>query len=129
MINWPGGCPARFGNRDRRPAISVHCTNGAGQPGGDLLTVSLRSETHRLILYHTGRGELYDHREDPFEHRNLLRPRMAVSEQSLPRQALELLDQVPDMAPPKGLGDLPVGLETPFRAWSGDAKSDAVPLY
>ncbi len=106
----------------RGPAISVHCTDSSGAPGGDLMSVSLRNKTHRLILYHTGLGELYDHRTDPFEHRNLLRPRQLISAQELPPDALELIDHVPDMVPPKTLEDLPDDLPTRFRAWSKDGK-------
>lgn len=116
---WPviGGQPSH------KPAISMHCTDGTGAPGGGRISASLRSQTHRLILYHTGRGELYDHRNDPFEHHNLLKPRRAVIDQDLPPEAMELLKHVPDAVAPKTLKDLPKELPTAHRAWSGSGPS------
>jgi arylsulfatase A-like enzyme len=37
------------------------------------LAISLRTRRHRFIRYRNGAVELYDHAEDPFEHRNLAR--------------------------------------------------------
>ena len=57
--------------------------------------LSVRSKTHRLIMYWNNDMELYDHRVDPFEHNNLLFEPTNDDLDSYEPILTELLDQMP----------------------------------
>lgn len=71
--------PEQFEGQDLTPALSGnalardHATAvwGTGFDDAPRLSMTARSDTHRYILYWDGSEELYDHRTDPWEHRNL----------------------------------------------------------
>ena len=55
------------------------------------LAMTARSATHRYILYWDGSEELYDHRYDPFEHTNLLKPDPYAPEYAQIKEDLQLM--------------------------------------
>lgn len=56
----------------RRHATAVWGTGFDAPEATPRLSMTARSATHRYILYWDGSEELYDHRSDPWEHRNLI---------------------------------------------------------
>lgn len=62
---------------------------------------SVRSQTHRLILYWDNSMELYDHQVDPYEHNNLLFEPTETTLEQLEPILSDLLDQMPqNLEPP-----------------------------
>jgi arylsulfatase A-like enzyme len=57
--------------------------------------ITVRSKTHRLIMYWNQEMELYDHRTDPFEHKNLLYKPTDKDLETFEPILTELLDQMP----------------------------------
>jgi arylsulfatase A-like enzyme len=57
--------------------------------------LSVRSKTHRLILYWDNTMELYDHRTDPFEHNNLMFSPTETELETLEPILSDLLDHMP----------------------------------
>ena len=108
------------GASSRDHSVSVYEAEGrqASTPGQ--LSASVRSATHRLIHYHDGTGELYDHRVDPFEKNTLLDPDRLIADQDLPDELMEivldLMEQLPEMEPTLDPAILPQDLDTLYRA-------------
>jgi arylsulfatase A-like enzyme len=57
--------------------------------------ITVRSKTHRLIMYWNQEMELYDHRVDPFEHNNLMFAPTQTDLEQHEDVLSELLDQIP----------------------------------
>ena len=57
--------------------------------------ITVRSKTHRLIMYWNQEMELYDHRTDPYEHINLLHNPSDTDLEGYEPILSELLDQMP----------------------------------
>jgi arylsulfatase A-like enzyme len=57
--------------------------------------ITVRSKTHRLIMYWNHEMELYDHRTDPFEHNNLMYKPTAANLKNYEPILTELLDEMP----------------------------------
>ncbi|MEM9582727.1 MAG: sulfatase-like hydrolase/transferase [Pseudomonadota bacterium] len=104
--------PLLSGEAGRGYAISAFNAPKAEEPR---LSASVRTATHRLIQYHDGTGELYDHRSDPYEHKTLVAPDVALAEQKLPADAQQMMKKLPEFADPKTASDLPQDLQTHFQ--------------
>jgi len=82
-----------FADNLRRHATSIW---GINQSNNDIKhAVSVRSSTHRLIMYWTNQMELYDHRIDPFEHNNLLHTPTTEDLEMLEPVLAQMLDEMP----------------------------------
>jgi len=57
--------------------------------------LSVRSKTHRLIMYWNNDMELYDHRVDPYEHNNLMFEPTEADLETYGPILMEMLDQMP----------------------------------
>mgnify|MGYP001216504494 FL=1 len=83
-----------------RPAISAYerfLHKRAPGQRRSFLASTVRSGAHRLIRYHDGTMELYDHGSDPFERANLLADGVPAN---LAPLLAELTAALPDLAPP-----------------------------
>jgi arylsulfatase A-like enzyme len=90
--------PNHSGNDLLSSTISNYAcaTWGINQDRQDIKTaITVRSKTHRLIMYWNQEMELYDHRTDPFEHTNLLFEPTASDLETYAPILSELLDQMP----------------------------------
>lgn len=90
--------PNHSGNDLLSSTISHYAcaTWGINQDRQDIKTaITVRSKTHRLIMYWNQEMELYDHRTDPFEHTNLLFEPTASDLETYAPILSELLDQMP----------------------------------
>ncbi len=100
-------------------SVSVYEAEGKQASVAGQLSASVRSASHRLIHYHDGTGELYDHRVDPFEKNTLLDPARMIADQELPDDLMEILldlmEQLPEMAAPLDPAVLPPDLDTLYR--------------
>ncbi|MEM1237453.1 MAG: sulfatase-like hydrolase/transferase [Pseudomonadota bacterium] len=99
--------PVLNGEKGRGYALSAFRAPSKANPDRPRISLSARGQTHRLIKYFDGTGELYDHRTDPYEKRNLTDPRRKLKEQNLIPEAQELLSILPKVVPQKTLDDLP----------------------
>jgi hypothetical protein len=66
---------------------------------------SVRTENYRYIKYNDGEEELYDHREDPWETRNLFYGASVADARSVRRTLEPLLPPVNRIRPPAGTDD------------------------
>ena len=104
---------------------------------------AVRSKHFRYILCSNGEEELYDHRRDPLEHRNLANsPEVAQVKAKLRRQLVELRDgqgweKAPDQSqqgkvllPTQGTGEVEFDMSTDGSSvslWIGQRKLGALP--
>jgi len=92
--------PKQFSGQDLSPILTGKPTRMRGNAvatwGRKFVTdspqmaLSVRSKTHRYIFYWDGSEELYDHRNDPFEHINLIKTPGDIPTQEIDRLRGEL---------------------------------------
>jgi len=99
--------PLLRGEPGRGYALSAFRVPVKSMPQRPRVSLSARSQSHRLIRYFDGTGELYDHRIDPFEKQTLVKGDVPLSDQVLPDEAQALMNVLPDVARPKSEADLP----------------------
>lgn len=101
--------PAQFEGQDLSPAFrdaplardhAVAVWGSGFAVGEPRLSMTARSATHRYILYWDGGEELYDHRTDPWEHRNLIR-----DPGDTPREEIEALRERHQRMLPESFAD------------------------
>jgi len=104
-------CPEQFSGQDLSPILQGNDTPLRGSTvsvwgrsftsDSPQMALSVRSETHRYIFYWDGSEELYDHRNDPYEHHNLIHDRRDVTAKEIDRLRLALQSQLDfDLAEP-----------------------------
>ncbi|MCP5085722.1 MAG: sulfatase [Rhodobacteraceae bacterium] len=64
--------PLLEGKRELPPGYVVSVWGRQFKSDSPLMALSVRSRAYRYIFYWDGSEELYDHRSDPYEHRNLI---------------------------------------------------------
>lgn len=60
------------------------------------VVLTSRTHTHRYLFFWDGSEELYDHRDDPYEHNNLLKDGVDTAPQDVQDIRLAFLDRLPE---------------------------------
>lgn len=87
--------PLMCGDQGRNYALSMWEQFDRKLKRKSYLAASVRTKQYRLIRYHEGSLELYDHENDPFEHYNLLGDDCISSGSNIVRICEDLIDLLP----------------------------------
>jgi arylsulfatase A-like enzyme len=109
QLNQP--IPAQFSGQDLSPILngtdgklrgtSVASWGRKFDTDSPQIALTVRSKTHRYIFYWDGNEELYDHRNDPYEHVNLIKTPGNISPAEIDRLRGELQAELEfDLAEP-----------------------------
>ncbi|MCP5072587.1 MAG: sulfatase [Rhodobacteraceae bacterium] len=77
--------PLLEGQENQSPGYVVSVWGRGFASDSPQIALSVRSRTHRYIFYWDGSEELYDHRNDPYEHKNLIFDPVGVPQAEIDR--------------------------------------------